>query len=280
MQEGFYKDLSFDDYRSHKDWVSTSELNLFRELPSIYEHRVLRGEKFPATKAMLEGTILHSAVLEPHHFAKTYIPIPDGIDFRTAKGKEFKVTMEILREEGKIYYDADDLKRLKACAEIVKEHPVIKPILKKITPEVSFFWKDKETGVKCKGRVDGASSAERIIVDLKTTKSAKDFAKSVVDYGYHRQAAFYRRGLKAVTNVDMVNWQWWCVETASPFTIGVYSPSAQMIEIANREIDESLFDLSICQNKKEYPSLPKEVQILDLPSWYISKQKPQEIRSI
>ena len=60
---------------------------------------------------------------------------------------------------------------------------------------------DPATGVLCKTRNDWLPDGHRMIVDLKTTRDASWEAVSKVfaRYGYHVQAALYRRVYQLVT---------------------------------------------------------------------------------
>ena len=64
--------------------------------------------------------------------------------------------------------------------------------LKKV--EVEYFPIDEETGTQCKLKADLVVGAT--ICDLKTTaaKTREEFNKCAIEYGYHRQGAFYLDG--------------------------------------------------------------------------------------
>lgn len=71
--------------------------------------------------------------------------------------------------------------------------------VEKHCPE-SFFYGQKEVpfeynfmGWKCKMKVDIVDDEQRVVTDFKTTRAVDEieFIKSVLDYGYDRQAAWY-----------------------------------------------------------------------------------------
>ena len=70
-------------------------------------------------------------------------------------------------------------------------------------PEQSLFWRDLETGVDCRARLDWlpapAEGRRMVIVDYKTATSAdpREFGRAVDSYGYHVQQAFYLDAVRA-----------------------------------------------------------------------------------
>ena len=54
-------------------------------------------------------------------------------------------------------------------------------------------WKNKRTNINCKGKLDIVNSKKRFIADLKSTGDASlsGFKKSIRNFKYHKQAAFY-----------------------------------------------------------------------------------------
>lgn len=73
-------------------------------------------------------------------------------------------------------------------------------------PERGIQWIDEETGLTCRARIDKLLNGSLSwIIDLKTALSVShnDFAASAWAHGYHRQVAFYRRAVKALTGEEM-----------------------------------------------------------------------------
>src|SRR5699024_8245087 len=69
--------------------------------------------------------------------------------------------------------------------------------------ELSIFWKEDDTWLKC--RPDFLPYDCLDIPDYKTCQSVnpETFYKDFLNYGYHIQAAMYKRGIQAVTGIDV-----------------------------------------------------------------------------
>jgi exodeoxyribonuclease VIII len=93
--------------------------------------------------------------------------------------------------------------------------------------EMSFFWRDAETGIWCKGRVDRFCEwmGFSVILDLKTTTDASpgDFKWQVARQHYHVKAAWYLDGLNAVQKAQR-RFIWLAVEKDPPYLCALYEP--------------------------------------------------------
>ena len=82
MKPGVYTDIPNDQHHA-ADGISKSGLDLIARSPYLYRHR----QAVEQTKAMLIGSAVHCAVLEPALFPHRYTvaPVADG---RTKAGKD------------------------------------------------------------------------------------------------------------------------------------------------------------------------------------------------
>jgi hypothetical protein len=263
---GVIETIPFDQYRSITSHVSISELNLFKIAPLLYKHRILDGHRDAATKAQVEGTAVHAAILEPEKFQQEYMRLPD-VDLRTTAGKETKKRLASQHPEA-ILLSGDDYDRYAAARDVVRSHEAASKLLKGCEFEASMLWLDADTNVHCKGRVDGFNIHEDYVIDLKTTKDARHFTDSIVKYGYHRQAAYYLDGLSAATGRQWSKWYWIAVEIEPPFLCAVYEIAPLDLDIGRREYKELLKEYGECRKSGVYPGLPQTVQTIELPGWY------------
>jgi exodeoxyribonuclease VIII len=70
-------------------------------------------------------------------------------------------------------------------------------------PELSVFWEDPETGLKCKCRPDLLLPSKKTIIDWKGTlyRTIKKFENQAGNLGYFISAAFYMFGCITVTSI-------------------------------------------------------------------------------
>ncbi|TGZ14685.1 hypothetical protein DV517_61680 [Streptomyces sp. S816] len=95
--------------------------------------------------------------------------------------------------------------QVQAMAEAIRQHPVAGPLFDPVSgvAELSIFWTDPRTGVRCRCRPDWLPHRQEngrlVVVDYKTAKAVDPDAisKAVYERGYHAQAALYLDGVKA-----------------------------------------------------------------------------------
>ena len=134
--------------------------------------------------------------------------------------------------------------------------------------ELSLYSKDDDTGLLKRCRIDRIPEGGNAIVDVKTTLDAspKGFAKSVANFGYHIQAAYYldicnEQGLEKECFVFVA------IEKEPPYGVGIYQLSKEALEHGRRQYNAYLEILAKCLEKDEWPGYPERFTIIELPSW-------------
>jgi exodeoxyribonuclease VIII len=246
--------------------VSPSQIKVLGRSPLHYFDQFLAEdrEKREPTPAMLMGTALHTAVLEPELWDATIAVPPHSFDRRTKAGKELAAEFE--REAaGKIVLAPDDADQVRRMADQVRKHPAAGFLLE--LPgrrEASYTWEDPQTGLACKTRPDWHSEDRRIVVDVKTTRDASrvEFAKSVANLDYHVQAAWNQDALGAEQFITIA------VENVRPFAVAVYPASGAMIAAGQRRIEAAMALLAQCWETGVWPGYGDLVQEpIELPGW-------------
>lgn len=259
-------------YRKILDHVSVSELNLFRAAPSLYKYRILDGHRDPPTKSQLEGTAIHAAILEPEKFKSEYVQLPI-LDLRTTEGKKAKSKIEFDNPTKKLIPFDDYIRFVNAQQAVRNNKEAIKYLLD-CEFEQSFFWTDPITGVRCKARADAISKTSDFIVDLKTSRDPANFARSIAEYGYHRQASFYLRGATEASGRVYSRWIWIVVHPEAPHLCAVYEASEQLLWQGAMECTELLTRFKECKETNTWGGLPEVTQIISLPAWYMQQNLP------
>lgn len=142
--------------------------------------------------------------------------------------------------------------------------------------ELSIIWIDADTSVKCKARIDAARPTWEAIGDLKTTRSAspRQFPRSIGEYGYYRQGAFYLDGAHAVGMDWAKHFFFFPVEKERPFAPASYQLAADAIELGRMEIAKALKIVSHCQTRNDWYGYESELELVSVKRW-----KAQEILS-
>jgi hypothetical protein len=262
---GIYPDMSSEEYHKGIGLSFTGLKILSQKSPAHYRAHV-ESPKEP-TPAMLLGQAVHCAVLEPVLFAATYAVAPK-VDKRTKLGKETFAVFES-ENRGKIILDAEDAEQVKAIQEAVRSHPQASQILKGGVAENSAFWTDPTTGALCKVRPDYLRVNDGLIVDLKTTEDAspRGFERSIMQYMYHVQTAFYCEGLTQVTGKPFTEFVHIVVEKQAPYAVALYVLDDASIEKAREQMQDGLRKYAECLKTNQWPGYDSEIQPMSLPSW-------------
>lgn len=257
--------------------VSNSALSAMNRSPFHYWAEYLNPDR-PAkesTPSMRAGTLLHALVLEPETISARYVVRPEDIDPRTKAGKEWAEAYK-----GREIISADQWATAKAQRDALLSVQDIADVLKRGAAEVSFFWVDQDTGVHCKARADFVHplpDGRVILLDLKTTPDASpdSFGRSVWNFGYHRQDAWYSRGYELATGVEVAGFLFGAVTGSYPFVAVPYSLDDQARWQGQQECDELLAKYLECRASSHWPAHGEGVQLLSLPRWAQREMEPE-----
>ena len=210
-------------YHTDTTRISKSGLDLINKAPALYYECYLNPNALPQkeTPALITGSAVHCAVLEPQEFGNRYAIAP-SVDRRTKAGKE--IYDAFVQSAGERIVIDNDLATL--CERImgaVMKHKPAAYLLREGVAEQPIFWTDEDIQEDCKAKPDWITSGD-IIVDLKTTDDASPlgFAPSVKKYRYDVQAAFYSDGFEASTGRECQGFFFIAVEKNPPYLTSVY----------------------------------------------------------
>lgn len=280
-------DMPSAEYHSRPE-ISSHDLGRILEAPAKYLH----GKSHPKdpTPAMRLGTLVHTAVLEPELLESSVVVMPDDAPARPTSRQRFAkkpspetvaacMWWDAFEQEtlGKDIINADERSLLDAMHDAVRAHRAASGLLTKGgNTEASCFWIDEATGVKRRMRADRLVARMNLILDLKTgiDVSPDGFARAVANFGYHRQAAYYIDGMRAVTGED---WRmaFVGVEKDAPHLVAVYVLTDAAVEQGRQENAAGLATAARCIESGEWPGYSDQVVALDLPRW--AQTMPVEI---
>lgn len=256
-----------DYYADQRQSVSHSDLEVFRESPRLYEGQFLTGE-WPAeeTDDMVFGRVFHGLCLEDV-IGAVLIPREVLSASGQKRGKawdEFEAA-----HAGKVLMTAAQLEQMAWMRGAIETHEQANRLLFELPGknECTIRWTDPETGLVCRCRIDRL--LERVIVDLKTTADAspKRFAGTVYEYGYHRQAAFYRRAVFALTG-EWLPFAFIAVEKTPPFEVAVFDLTDEFLRLGEEETAEDLRQFARCRESGVWQrEFYGEIETIDVPRW-------------
>lgn len=257
---GIFHNIPNEVYH-HKDCpgLSKSGLDLIRKSLNHYYCRESKD-----SKALVFGSAAHTLLLEPHNFESEFIVAPN-VNKRTNAGKE--EWNEFIKEaNGKKVLESSDMETLNRMKESFDKNKIISQLLNDVNIESSCFWTDPKTRVLCKCRPD-AYRDDGIIIDLKTTEDAsrQSFRKSIVNFNYDKQAAYYLDGLNCIEN-KFRHFVFIAIEKSPPFGLAIYELDEQSIETGRALYKEDLHKYMVDKRENSF-SYPEEIQKINIPAY-------------
>ena len=256
--------------------VSKSDLDLLHICPAKYRYRKDNPDE-NETPALLFGSMVHKLILEPERFDQEFAVAPEG-DRRKKAGKQAYEDFLQTAGERRIVTKADYDKGCE-MRDAVMSNAKMKQLLTGGETETSYYWSDERTGVKCKCRPDKVNMG--YIIDLKTTNDAsrEGFARSLFNYRYHVQAAWYLVGYEAATGVKPAGFIFVAVEKEPPYASAIYVVNDVTVDLGAKEAAANLDTFVNCSetgNWYGYGGENNEAMTIDLPAW-VMKRKELEV---
>lgn len=262
-------DMDDDIYHSHK-LRAMNQSGLVKLVQSPAHYRAWTREPQKDTKALTFGRMFHKAILEPDKFKKEYISASGlgKLDLRKAVDKarlqEFKD-----QNPDKTIITKEDYDTLLGMQEAVYSHPYIDNLLSDGQAEISYFWKERETGVLCKARFDYLNPRLDLLLDPKTTEDASDFAKSAAQWNYHIQNAFYIDAVRNFADIRTVM-IFIVVEKPIPHGVRLIKLSPDDIETGREVYKRCLRRFAECLSTNSWPNYKYDITEVELPRWKLT----------
>jgi len=240
-----------------------------RQLLGSCPLKVKHSMKFPtpSTPALLNGGMIHSAVLEPNLTDTEYGCKPAEIDGNSSRTNAYKEAFAEMEDAnpGKRWLPPSDYVMCMDVAASVLQHPMAKNLLydaSSLIEHTGFF--DIE-GTPCKVRPDLYNKDSGIVLDLKTTMDAseKGFAKSVRQFGYVFQAAFYMTALRQMGERPK-QFVFLVVEKSEPYATACYTIDNNDIEREVPRVLEAIKIYGECLRTDVWPGYSDDIKTLNL----------------
>lgn len=260
---GIYLSMPEEVYFAQHDWVSNSGLKRFAAAPANYRY----GDN-TTTNSQRFGKVAHCALLEPDELTKRFA----RTELERSGTKAWDA--ETAAAGGRELIKADQFDKAVALQGAIKRQggPLYELIQHEETlKEVSFFWVDPVFGIRCRGRTDGLCIPFGIAFDLKMVaeSSSDKFNRSVRDYSYHWQNAFYVGGLAAL-GVSIKDFLFFPVENEAPFLYRSWSLPQFLIDHARARIYRTLDQFASCVRAEDWPGYDTNIEPLPYPEQWIN----------
>lgn len=278
-QPGIYT-MSAADYHAIETPTPVLSASIARRLLGAsplhawYDHHALNPAGVREQKEEFDlGTAAHAYLLEgdASNFA-----IIDAKDWRTKKAQEER---DEARSYGKTPLLTDQWKRLQAMTSAVSERlSAFSPIpFIDGRPEQTLVWREGDTWAKA--RLDWVAPDYSIVDDLKSTESANPdtWTRLLFAFSYDVQAAWYLRGIKALTGVE-AEFRFIVCETRPPYAVSVIGLAPNALALAEKKIRRALDLWRECVTTGDWPGYPNRTCYAELPAYLEAQWLERELR--
>jgi len=243
--------------------LSNSGFRLLKESVLHFENQDLFKLSSPS---LTLGSAVHKLVLEPEEFNDDFI-------IEDFEGAELNKNTKLYKEAKAQWLDSvgdrqvlsiDLFKQVTKMATNVKA--IAGGLLQNGISELAFFGEFDGVPVKCKA--DYYNQEAGVVIDLKTTKSIKDFKKSILEYGYGTQSAFYLDVIKSLGK-KADRFVFILVETTAPYMVSVQEMHTEGIEEGRMIYSEYL------QTWKDYKenAIINVIKTTNYPEWFLEQRR-------
>ena len=255
-------------YHGLADWLSNSALQLFMRSPA----HLYCAKPRAASRAMEIGTAIHTAILEPELFASEYMLLPDVTDRRASAYKE--AVKHYGSERVLVSSEIGSVVGMQQAVSLNADWQAVRS--QAGYTELSFFGIHRPTGTPVKCRFDFLTESGHA-VDLKKTQDVRVDAlqRSVLNYNYHHQQAFYNMVFESVTKSQLQSFRFLFVEQEQPHSNVMVSLCEETMSLAYTDLSVAMEAFEACDNQSDGIYQPET--IIGLPEWYLNREIIGEI---
>lgn len=223
------------------------------------------------------GSAAHALILgDPKHFE-----IIDAADWRT---KEAKAARDAARAAGKIPLLTEQWDRVNTMVTFgltqLAHHGDARGAFTKGKPEQTLIW--QEDGIWCRARLDWLPESGSIFHDYKSTDASASpdaWQRILFSLGFDIQAAFYRRGIRALGLCENPEFKFIVQETDDPFALCVIGLMPGAIDLADsKKVAEAIRRWKWCLTNGRWPGYPNRTCYVDAPAWHETEVLAREVR--
>lgn len=273
-------DLTAEQYHADKTSISSSGLRALLAPGCPAQFKYDRDNPRPPKREFDLGHAAHKLVLG------------EGPEFRIIDFPDYKKTAaQNQRDEayalGLVPLLPKEHDQVQAMADAIRRHPIAGPLFTPGTgrAELSIFWTDRETGVRCRIRPDWLKELPglALAVDYKTCRDASPDAvsRAIRDHSYHQQDAFYTDGIWAALDPQDVRFVFVFQSKQAPYLITVRELAQQDRDIGRARNERALRLYADCERTGIWPDWTgpvTEIPTISMPSYDTLRQAEEYLR--
>lgn len=229
------------------------------------------------TEALLKGKLVDCILFTPSEFDKIYA-VKLKMDGRTKDGKAYNSQFEIDNVGKVIINEQEQQDAEKMVFHLLHNEDFITLNANELSTQEEFFW--EEDGMAFKAKMDRIVSwkGEPVILDYKTCQNCDEahFSKDIIKFGYHIQAAFYKRAFFMKYGVE-ARFVLVPQEKDFPENMAIWEVQACDIAIGKRAIAKATHEIKARLAKADWKPYKGGIQEVNLPTWFYTQQQENEL---
>jgi exodeoxyribonuclease VIII len=260
MNSGFYENVPFAEYVQIEAYNFSSLKHLAR---SPLSYRYHRDNEKPPTAAMILGSAVHLAILQPH-LAKFAVWPGPGI----RSGSAYKDWC--MANKGLLQLTQAEFEDVKGISRAVHANVDAHKYLRIGKRELTMVWRSMKYKRLCKARIDNLVELddEPILVSLKSTVDCHErkFGQQYHTFSYHAQDALYSDGYFTLTG-QLPKMVTVAVDNKAPYETCVYRIPEDVLMQGDRILDGWMATLDKCEKTNTWPIASEGEVTLSLPAY-------------
>lgn len=283
----WHPDLSNELYHLDRTALSSTGLKtLLKKSPAHFKALWTKGsDGLEEKEAFRYGSLCHLAILEPEKFKQSFIREP-VFQAPTQKGEMSTRSKEALKmkddwyaslKPDQIVVTEKDYENIQGTIASILNHKKASQVIQGATVELSGYFRDPVTGIKCRIRPDIYHQDKKVLIDFKTTVDASKqiFSNQIDRLLYHVSLIFYGEGIRQITGSEPLYYAFLAVEKEDPWAVSLYWLDKQSIETAKAWYYNGMQIMKNCLEKNKFPAYQAdEAEEISLPPWAHSRELP------
>ena len=258
-----------EQYHADTTHDSPSSISLFLEDPAEYCRWLQGKRRSKQSESMRIGTIAHSLILEPEKQA--FVIPPDEVlsEEGYRKGAAYTEWRKSLGPDTVILDKADADKARWMRDSFMRNKLAVELLHNSTGYEHPIRWTCRR-GYNKKAMFDVLLGLDKEFADIKTTADVSNnaFLRSILKFGYHRQAAWYAEGLCEYVG-ECRNMHHIVLGNTYPHKCVVYRIPDELVSYGKRQVADALVQIEICKLGLTpwEPPPQTEPEEINIPGW-------------
>jgi hypothetical protein len=139
----------------------------------------------------------------------------------------------------------------------------------------------QEDGIWLRARLDWKARDDRAVLDYKTSTDAEPgaFSRQISRMAYHFQAAFYRRGMKALTG-KAPEYTLIAQEVETPYGVSFHGCAPSLMAIADDQVEMAITIWRKCIRSNVWPGYSQRIHWAEAESWQLAEHEERQLIGI